>query len=148
MKKIESQWTHSINFNLLTGGAFIFAVVAYLLFRDGKIGETLFSLGMAVGFLSAVIYWTARRNLKFAYNEEKLQLQRFPYVAAQSWSWADVKAIDINDERLDESDKKTGEALYMFDTYGNRVLLAHRSGERTELRLVAAEFRRRISESA
>jgi hypothetical protein len=147
MKKIESRWTNSINFNLLNLGAFVFSVVAYLLFREGKLEETLFSMGMTLIFLSVVIFFTARRNLKFAYNEEKLQLQRFPYLAEKSWRWSDIKSVIICDESGDETNKKTGEALYMFDAFGRRILLAHRHGERTELRQLASEFRRHIQAS-
>jgi hypothetical protein len=145
MQKIDSRWTDSLNFNLLNAGALAFFTVGYLMYTKGHVGETLIASAMTVLFLSAIIFTTIRRNLKFVYSEQHLELQRFPYVAKKTWNWQDIHSVHINDECLDDSMDKTGEALYVLDNTGKRVMVAHRYGQRTELRQVASEIRRRIS---
>lgn len=145
MQKLESKWTHTLNFHLLVAGAFAFAVVAALLFRDHKWNEMLVAVAMVIFFMITVALITFKRNLKMVYSEQHIELLRFPYVAAKKWTWADVKSIEIGDDFFDDSIDRAGEALYVCDASGNKVLLAYRTGGRTELRQVASDIRRHIN---
>ena len=94
---VKSQWTHSLNFNLLCLGAFMFTVVALLMLKGSHFAELFIALAMAFGFVMTAIFFTARRNLKFIYSDQHLELQRFPYVAAKKWSWDEVRGIHGDD---------------------------------------------------
>ena len=142
---IISQWTNSLNFNLVCLGAFVFSVVGYLMFTSGHYAQLGVALAMALVFAAVAFFFTTRRNLKVALHDQHIELQRFPYVAAKTWRWNEIRGIHVDDEYNDQSLDKSGEALYLHDIFGKRVLVAHRAGARTELRQMAAEIRRRIA---
>ncbi|MBY0315227.1 MAG: hypothetical protein K2Q26_06895 [Bdellovibrionales bacterium] len=145
MKTISSYWNSTLNFNLLLGGIFLTTLSSYFLIQQGRAGAAMITLGLAFVFTATFVFLLIRRNLRLSYNDDHLVLHRFPYLKSQRWHWSDIHAIDVHDERYDEKNEKTGEALYLRDSLGRKVLVAHRPGEQTELRQLAREIRQKIA---
>lgn len=144
MRQIDSKWTESLNFFLLCACAALFLFSSGLLHTWNRPAQSVISLSTAalVFFLIGLV--TFKRNVRVSINDDAVEIHRFPYVSPVRLGWEDIKAIDVKDEFFDEYRDKTGEALYLHDRTGRSFLVAHRSGDTSELRRLAYDLRSRL----